>query len=151
MRGENWRKFDNDTVNRRQFVGVGSVGAMLQKRVAATAVQPKRILAGVWKFSFGTPEKITPVATRHYAPLLKGFEGLPRVDQCPVEITGQGSRRGYLLSIPLAPYEAPYGLGLQLQSFMQRGLKKRLRVNADPKMDTGDSHAPVPFYVSTQG
>ena len=26
-----------------------------------------------------------------------------------------------------------------------------MRVNADPKMDTGDSHAPVPFYVSTEG
>ena len=34
---------------------------------------------------------------------------------------------------------------------MQRGLKKLLRVNADPKMDTGDSHAPVPFYVTTAG
>jgi alpha-D-xyloside xylohydrolase len=34
---------------------------------------------------------------------------------------------------------------------MQRGSKKRLRVNADPKMDTGDSHAPVPFYVTTRG
>jgi alpha-D-xyloside xylohydrolase len=26
-----------------------------------------------------------------------------------------------------------------------------MRVNADPKMDTGDSHAPVPFYVTTEG
>src|SRR5450631_3746791 len=44
-----------------------------------------------------------------------------------------------------------YGLGLQLQSFMQRGLMKKLRVNADPKIDSGDSHAPVPFYVTTRG
>jgi alpha-D-xyloside xylohydrolase len=40
---------------------------------------------------------------------------------------------------------------LQLQSFQQRGLKKKLRVNADPAMDSGDSHAPVPFYVTTAG
>jgi alpha-D-xyloside xylohydrolase len=30
-------------------------------------------------------------------------------------------------------------------------LKKKLRVNADPNMDSGDSHAPVPFYVTTRG
>jgi alpha-D-xyloside xylohydrolase len=44
-----------------------------------------------------------------------------------------------------------YGLGLQFQSFIQRGLKKKLRVNADPVVDSGDSHAPVPFYVTTRG
>ncbi len=36
-------------------------------------------------------------------------------------------------------------------SLNQRGKKKKLRVNADPRMDTGDSHAPVPFYVTTRG
>jgi alpha-D-xyloside xylohydrolase len=125
---------------------------MLQVRAAAAApTQPDQILPGVWKFSFGTPEKITPVSTRHYQPASSGFDHLPAVSACPVGVTGQGGRRGYLVSIPLAPNEAPYGLGLQLQSFMQRGMKKRLRVNADPKMDTGDSHAPVPFYVTTGG
>lgn len=44
-----------------------------------------------------------------------------------------------------------YGLGLQFHSVLQRGLKKKLRVNADPVADIGDSHAPVPFYVSTSG
>ncbi len=44
-----------------------------------------------------------------------------------------------------------YGLGLQFHSLLQRGLKKKLRVNADPVADLGDSHAPVPFYVSTLG
>ena len=44
-----------------------------------------------------------------------------------------------------------YGLGLQLQSNWERGKKKTLRVNADPRMDSGDSHAPVPFYVTTRG
>ena len=38
-----------------------------------------------------------------------------------------------------------------MQSFIQRGLKKTLRVNADPAIDSGDSHAPVPFYVTTRG
>jgi alpha-D-xyloside xylohydrolase len=44
-----------------------------------------------------------------------------------------------------------YGFGLQLLSFQQRGKKRTIRVNADPKGDSGDSHAPVPFYVTTRG
>ena len=131
----------------------GSGGALLQPLLqkSAGAAQPSQILPGVWKFSFGTPEKITPVSTRHYPPSTAGFDQLPSVAACPVSVTGTESRRGYLVAVPLAPNEAPYGLGLQLQSFLQSGKKKRLRVNADPKMDTGDSHAPVPFYVTTRG
>jgi alpha-D-xyloside xylohydrolase len=53
--------------------------------------------------------------------------------------------------LPLRPYEQIYGLGLQFLSLAQRGKKKVVRVNADPRFDTGDSHAPVPFYVTTEG
>jgi alpha-D-xyloside xylohydrolase len=59
--------------------------------------------------------------------------------------------RGYVVELPLRPNEEIYGFGLQFLSFAQRGKKKVARVNADPKMDTGDSHAPVPFYVTTEG
>ena len=55
------------------------------------------------------------------------------------------------MRLPLKADEQIFGLGLQLLSFAQRGNKKTVRVNADPKMDTGDSHAPVPFYVTTEG
>jgi alpha-D-xyloside xylohydrolase len=44
-----------------------------------------------------------------------------------------------------------YGFGLQLLSFEQRSKKRTIRVNADPRVDSGDSHAPVPFYVTTLG
>jgi alpha-D-xyloside xylohydrolase len=56
-----------------------------------------------------------------------------------------------MVQLPLRPGEQVYGLGLQFMSFAHRGKKKVTRVNADPKMDTGDSHAPVPFYVTTEG
>ena len=55
------------------------------------------------------------------------------------------------MQLPLRPNEQIFGLGLQFLSFAQRGKKKVVRVNADPKFDTGDSHAPVPFYVTTEG
>jgi alpha-D-xyloside xylohydrolase len=138
-------------VNRRQFIAVSGTGGVLLQQRAVQAATSTQVLPGVWKFSFGTPEKITPTSTRHYPPATSGFDALPPVTACPVTVTGTISRRGCLISVPLAPNEVPFGLGLQLQSFMQRGTKKRLRVNADPKMDTGDSHAPVPFYVTTRG
>jgi alpha-D-xyloside xylohydrolase len=115
------------------------------------AANPQETAPGVWRFEFGTSEKITPVKTRHYPLAAEGLAGLTPVTECPVEVSATVSERGVLIRVPLDSKEMLYGLGLQLQSFQQRGLKKRLRVNADPARDTGDSHAPVPFYVSTRG
>jgi alpha-D-xyloside xylohydrolase len=112
---------------------------------------PEQILPGVWRFTIGDPETITPVHTRQHPPAAAGFDVLPRVADCPVDVSASLSERGVLVRVPLAPDELVYGLGLQLQSFQQRASKKRLRVNADPIMDTGDTHAPVPFYVTTRG
>ena len=56
-----------------------------------------------------------------------------------------------MVQLPLRPEEQIFGFGLQFLSFAQRGKRKVARVNADPKIDTGDSHAPVPFYVTTEG
>ena len=55
----------------------------------------------VWRFHFGNPETITPVATRHYSPATAGLAALPGVAACPVTVVGLGSRRGYL--VRLAP------------------------------------------------
>jgi len=141
-------------MKRREFlsmtVGAAAVAQTSTRRPTrpTTAAMPH---PGIWKFSFGTPETITPVRTRHYAPATDRIAVLPRVDACPVAVTARTTRRGVVVTIPLEPNEMVYGLGLQMQSFMQRGLKKKLRVNADPVIDSGDSHAPVPFYVTTRG
>lgn len=42
-------------------------------------------------------------------------------------------------------------MGLQLKTFELTGKKLVARVNADPISDNGDSHAPVPFFVSNYG
>ncbi len=117
----------------------------------ARAAGPEELFPGVWRFTFGAPERITPVTTRHYPPAAEGLAALPKVAECPLDLSAAISERGVLVRAPLSSDEMIYGLGLQLQSFQQRGLKKRLRANADPAMDTGDSHAPVPFYVTTHG
>lgn len=85
-------------------------------------------------------------------PQAEAFARLPHVAAAPLpEIAGKRTARGCTVELPLRAGEQVYGFGLQLLSFNQRGKKKTARVNADPKMDTGDSHAPVPFYVTTEG
>ena len=113
-----------------------------------------QIAAGVWKIDLGKPEELTPLSIlRSHVPDER-LAGLPIVGQCPVEsaaIMSRAARRGFEVRLPLNADEKIYGLGLQLLSFNQTGKKKTLRVNSDPHADLGDSHAPVPFYVSTAG
>jgi len=117
------------------------------------------LFPGVANLRFGTPEAGTPVQLRSQPPYARGLTSLPDPGPCPIgvnAIRGRKTRRGYSLDIPLEADEELYGFGLQLHSFRQRergkpGKKKTLRVNSDPVSDTGDSHAPVPFYVSTRG
>jgi alpha-D-xyloside xylohydrolase len=118
---------------------------------ARGSAEPQQILPGVWKLTLGTPERITPVSTRRYSPAADSLGALPAGGAAPVSVVGERTARGYVVRLPLLPNEIVYGLGLQFQSFIQRGLKKKLRVNADPVIDSGDSHAPVPFYVTTRG
>lgn len=110
------------------------------------------VYPGVWRARLGMPERYTPVSSRLISPQLDAFGRLPSVTRAPLSpISGRCASRGFVLELPLRPNEQVYGLGLQFLSFAQRGKKKKCRVNADPKMDTGDSHAPVPFYVTTNG
>ena len=107
---------------------------------------------GVWRVRLGTPEPHTPVSTRLVSPAVDALNALSKVSAPPVQdIHGGITTRGCRLSLPLAGDELMYGFGLQLLSVQQRGNKRIIRVNADPKGDSGDSHAPVPFYVTTHG
>jgi alpha-D-xyloside xylohydrolase len=111
-----------------------------------------RIYPGIWKATIGTPERFTPVSSRLVPVQVEAFAKLPDADKVPLpNLRGEQTTRGCEVQLPLRPNEQIYGMGLQLLSFAQRGKKKVVRVNADPRFDTGDSHAPVPFYVTTEG
>jgi alpha-D-xyloside xylohydrolase len=71
-----------------------------------------------------------------------------RAEHFQVETLTDGA---VLLSHPLDDRERLYGTGLQFMRADQRGRTRYLRVNSDPKQDTGETHAPVPFYVSDRG
>lgn len=117
------------------------------------------LFPGVTRLRFGTPEKLTPVSLRTVSPAAESLDRLAPPPDCPVDLSAihaTTNARGCRLEIPLELDEELYGFGLQLKSHRQRergkpGKKKLLRVNSDPVADTGDSHAPVPFYVSTRG
>jgi alpha-D-xyloside xylohydrolase len=141
-------------ISRRKF---NIVSAALGLAASPMQSQPSRaeaVLPGIWRLRFGAPEALTPVKTRRYQPAHEALAKLTDVRTPPLplnSISGSGTNRGFKVSLPLEPDEMVYGLGLQFHSFLQRGLKKKLRVNADPSADLGDSHAPVPFYVSARG
>jgi alpha-D-xyloside xylohydrolase len=83
---------------------------------------------------------------------MDALRAMPEISSAPIAaIRGEITARGTVLRMPLAPREGVYGFGLQLLSFTQRGKKKTVRVNADPRVDSGDTHAPVPFFVTTRG
>jgi alpha-D-xyloside xylohydrolase len=118
----------------------------------ASSAPWKQVYPGVWKAVIGIPERFTPVASRLIPAQNEAFAKLPHLDAVPLgEIRGRRTAQGCVVELPLRPNEQIYGLGLQFLSFSQRGKKKTARVNADPRLDTGDSHAPVPFYVTTEG
>ncbi len=114
----------------------------------------QQVYGSVWKTTLGQPDKITPVGLRYQPAAEAALLALAGPEVCPFAedgITGRQTDRGYVVEIDLAADEQVYGFGLQMLSFNQRGLKKTLRVNSDPKSDLGDAHAPVPFYVTTGG
>ncbi len=112
------------------------------------------VAPGIWRLSFGDPDKLTPLTYRQYPIRQKVLSNMQSVDRPPIdpgEIGVRQTRRGLTILLPAKQGEDFYGGGLQLKSFRQTGLRKQLRVNSDPVADTGDSHAPVPFYLSTAG
>lgn len=113
----------------------------------------ENVAAGVWRIRIGTPEETTPVSIRESPVATAGLQTLQDVS-IPIsstDINAVVTPRGIIIEIPLDNSEEIFGFGLQLKSVNQKGHKKTLRVNSDPLQDSGDSHAPVPFYVSTAG
>ena len=98
------------------------------------------------KITFGTPEALVP------SRFCKDF----RYTETPVSyplsrFTTRQTARGFLIEFPIEDDAQIYGFGLQLKQFNHRGRRLRLAVTADPASANGDSHAPVPFFVTNKG
>ncbi|OUS73958.1 ABC transporter substrate-binding protein [Paenibacillus sp. MY03] len=114
----------------------------------------KEVAPGVWRLRIGSPEGLSPLALIGAEPDIAALglmEAAPppfRWSDITVEECGNNAK---LLVLPLDGQERLYGTGLQFMRSNQRGRTRYLRVNSDPKQDTGETHAPVPFYVSDKG
>jgi len=121
-----------------------------------SAQNDKKIVSmfpGIYKVSMGKIDPITPFSLCESLPKTKELNATGsgkdyiRPEQVRIEI----NQRGCLVEIPLKGDEQLYGFGLQIGSFMQKGLKKKPIVNDNPLNNLGYSHAPQTFYVSNKG
>lgn len=142
---------------------VGSVLSFLLFLVSGTAGQTSaarqtldqyEVAPGTWRFRFGRPEEATPLRFQEHPARRQAMEKLSPSQQVPIHpsaVRFKANSRGVSLELPLTADEQVYGLGLNLRVFRLLGGKKTIRVSDDQRTTLGDSHAPVPFYVSTRG
>lgn len=125
------------------------------------SVETTQIAPGIWRIRLGHPEALTPLHYRS-APIAKdALNQMPAAGKMPLdvnEIAFHASSHGCAVELPLSPDEHIYGFGLNTKLFdMTRtasgktGRRVMLKPTDNPENDLGESHAPVPFYVSTHG
>ena len=76
------------------------------------------LLPGIWHFTCGTPEAITPVGLRELPPAVAALTAMPETDLPAIFTAAAWERtaRGIVIRIPVGDDEEFYGLGLQLKS-----------------------------------
>jgi alpha-glucosidase (family GH31 glycosyl hydrolase) len=113
----------------------------------------KEIFPGVWKGIVGQPEDYD---------LLKASGTIPNIDALgkiakagfplpQADIHGELQDGKTYLRFPLQSEEQLYGFGLNFQTVHQRGKILQLHVDHYGGKDNGRTHAPTPFYVSSNG
>ena len=120
----------------------------LRSQIVWELVEP-----GVWKGVVGIPEKYSLLGVAGVTPNKEGFSRLPDVELPSLahEIVGTLQDGKTALRIPLDRKEPLYGFGLNFQTVHQRGKILNLHVDHYGRKDDGRTHAPVPFYVSSNG
>jgi len=114
-----------------------------------------KLANGVWRIRFGRPEPDVPAAFRQREAMTGQINGIGGAGQVPFALETVLFRRAsgrLVVYIPCnLPEEEIYGFGLDPGAYRQKGLRKYLTVSAQTWKETGASHGPVPFYVSTAG
>lgn len=107
----------------------------------------ERIYPGVYKCRIGTPEALTPLSFREFDAKPFGTDQPSPFSE--EDIQWNQSKWGFSMSLPL--HGQIFGFGLQLKGFNHTGQRRVMRNSADAPSNCGESHAPVPFYVTTAG
>jgi alpha-glucosidase (family GH31 glycosyl hydrolase) len=111
------------------------------------------VAPGVWKGIVGRPETYNLLTASGAQPDIKGL-GKMNVTAFPfseIDIAGTIRDGKTYLRFPLQKDEQLYGFGLNFQTVHQRGKILQLHVDHYGGKDNGRTHAPTPFYVSSNG
>jgi alpha-D-xyloside xylohydrolase len=111
------------------------------------------IAPGIWKISYGTPEKNLPSQFKE-VPLSEALKTLPVVDTPPFEIQEIQFRKtagDVVAEMRVDTAEKFYGFGLQTNAFEQRGMRREIRISSWVSGNIGFGHAVMPFYISSKG
>lgn len=119
----------------------------------AQSIAWSEVAPGVWKGIIGKPESYDLLKAAGVQPnkialakMSKAVFPLSKQD-----ISGKISDGKTYLSFPLDKQEQLFGFGLNFQTVHQRGKILQLHVDNFAGKDNGRTHAPTPFYVSSNG
>jgi alpha-glucosidase (family GH31 glycosyl hydrolase) len=126
---------------------------LLTTGLSAQDIKWEVVAPGIWKGSVGKPEAYNLLTASGATP---SIGGLQHMGDAPFpfeksEITGKLSDGKTYLRFPLDKKEQLYGFGLNFQTVHQRGKIFELHVDHYGGKDNGRTHAPTPFYVSSNG
>ncbi len=111
------------------------------------------VAPGVWKAIVGTPESYDLLKAAGSIPNLTSLAKISK-SGFPLQqpsIDGSVSDGKTYLRFPLQKNEQLFGFGLNFQTVHQRGKVLQLHMDHYGGRDNGRTHAPVPFYVSSNG
>ena len=113
----------------------------------------QQVELGVWKGVIGAPEAYSLLSVANVSPQSEALKKMPNANfpAFANEVVGAVSDGKTSLRIPLIKGEQLYGFGLNFQTVHQRGKILNLHVDHYGGKDNGRTHAPVPFYVSSEG
>jgi alpha-D-xyloside xylohydrolase len=130
-------------------------------RPPTSGIQPVKVAPGIWRIRYGEPEAFTPTQYRSGAIRTNALEAmsapgnqagtLPRQMGFETNICFQTNTRGCVVEIPMTKDEQIYGFGLNTKLFNMADRRAWIRASDAPESELNDSHAGVPFYVSTAG
>ena len=113
----------------------------------------KPVAPGIWSARVGVPEQIDLLKAARIEPKLAALRkmGGPPIPAALQRSAGRVSDNRSFLRFPLNATEQLYGFGLNFKHVQQRKRIFNLHVDHYGNSDNGRSHAPVPFYVSSEG
>ena len=114
----------------------------------------ENIANGVWKVTYGQPDKFNLTSALEITPKLDVINDMPPADSLPFsidELKLEVFDGKTYIRFPLEKDEKLFGLGLNFKSVERRGSILRLHVDHYGGTDNGRNHAPVPFFVSSRG